>query len=154
MSFGRLATGATISADGRWLAIRTYLAAYLWPLRDGDVAAALAHPGRDVHLPLELQGEGIAFGGDRIYIDSEGQHAPVYALRDPALVPSSAEFVVRAAAGDVRGREPAVRDPLDGRRRNVVEPAPGLGRQVGARDRRDRRARGGRRVPPPAGRDG
>jgi hypothetical protein len=87
LSFGRLATGATISADGRWLAIRTYLAAYLWPLPGGGVAAALAHRGRDVHLPLELQGEGIAFGGDRIYIDSEGRHGPVYALRYPALAP-------------------------------------------------------------------
>jgi hypothetical protein len=85
--YGRLATGAAISADGRWLIIRTYLAAYLWPLRDGDVAAALAGRRRVVPVPLELQGEGITFSGDRIYLDSEGRHTPVYVGRFPILTP-------------------------------------------------------------------
>jgi hypothetical protein len=85
--YGRLATGAAISADGRWLIIRTYLAAYLWRLRGGDVAAALGGRRRVIPLPLELQGEGITFSGDQIYVDSEGRRTPVYVGRFPILRP-------------------------------------------------------------------
>jgi hypothetical protein len=57
----RVVTGAAASADGRVVALRTYVDAWLFPVPDGDMAAALL--GRPVRVPLpdEPQGEAIAF---------------------------------------------------------------------------------------------
>ncbi|MEO6700848.1 MAG: hypothetical protein ABI140_18535, partial [Jatrophihabitantaceae bacterium] len=45
------ATGASISADGSLVAVRTYTDAYLWPVSDGDLAAALRRPPTRIALP-------------------------------------------------------------------------------------------------------
>lgn len=105
--YGRLATGAAISADGRWLVIRTYLAAYLWPLQRGDVPAALAAHPREIALPLELQGEGIAFDGDRIWVDSEGRHGPVYVGRFPLLAPPTPPSTPQSTSPSTAASTPA-----------------------------------------------
>lgn len=57
-------TGAATSADGTAIALRTYTDAYLFPVRDGDVVAALAASPVRVPLPNEAQGEAIAFQPD------------------------------------------------------------------------------------------
>ena len=57
-------TGAAASPDGTAIALRTYTDAYLFPTRDGDVAAALAAKPVRVPLPDEAQGEAIAFQPD------------------------------------------------------------------------------------------
>jgi len=95
LAYGREATGAAISADGRWLAVRTYLDAYFWRLRGGNVPAALAARPTEVGLPLQLQGEGIALAPGRFYLDTEGRHSAVqvvpYAPLKPPPPPSSSE---------------------------------------------------------------
>lgn len=57
-------TGAATSADGTAIALRTYTDAYLFPMRDGDVVAALTEKPVRVPLPNEPQGEAIAFQPD------------------------------------------------------------------------------------------
>jgi hypothetical protein len=54
-------TGAAASADGRVVALRSYVDAWLFVVPDGDVAGALL--GRPVRVPLpnEPQGEAITF---------------------------------------------------------------------------------------------
>jgi hypothetical protein len=74
------ATGASVSHDGTLLAVRTYTSAYVWALRGADVAAALrARPVR-VALPRQRQGEGVAFSGRSLLVDSEGRHSAVDAV--------------------------------------------------------------------------
>ncbi len=77
------ATGAALSRDGTLLAVRTYADAYLWSVRDGDVASALRRAPTRVPLPVQRQGEGIAFRGDDLLVDSEGVDQPVYAVPVP-----------------------------------------------------------------------
>ncbi len=80
------ATGASMSADGRLLAIRTYTDAYLWPVVGGDVAAALSHAPSVLALPAQPQGEGIAIDGTRLLTDSEQVGSVVYQVPIPATV--------------------------------------------------------------------
>jgi len=84
------ATGATSSADGTELAIRTYTDAYLWRVSGGDVAAALRRRPVRVPLPPQPQGEGIAFDGADLLLDGEGVGTAVYRLPIPALPASTA----------------------------------------------------------------
>ncbi|WP_072802023.1 hypothetical protein [Rhodococcoides yunnanense] len=71
-----LATGGAVSADGSVAAVRTYNDVYLFPVRDGDVAGALAAGALAagastaesstgdavvVALPAQPQGEAVAF---------------------------------------------------------------------------------------------
>ena len=63
--------------------VRTYTDAYLWRVAGDDVAAALRRAPFRFALPLEQQGEGIAFDGDRLLVDSEGLASPVYAVPLP-----------------------------------------------------------------------
>jgi hypothetical protein len=84
------ATGASISADGSALAVRTYTDAYLWPLRHGDVATAVRGDPVVIPLPAQPQGEGIAVDRKRLLIDSEGAGSAVYAVPLPRLPTSRA----------------------------------------------------------------
>lgn len=60
----RVVTGAAVTADGRVVALRSYTDAWLYPVRDGDLAAAVTGSAVRVPLPDEPQGEAIAFGPD------------------------------------------------------------------------------------------
>jgi hypothetical protein len=80
---GGAATGADFSRDGSLFVVRTYTDAYLWRVRRGDLAAALHTAPVRFALPLEQQGEGIAFDGDRLLVDSEGLASAVYAVPLP-----------------------------------------------------------------------
>lgn len=57
-------TGAAASADGAVVALRTYTDAWLFPVPDDDLVAALAGEPIRVPLPREPQGEAIAFQPD------------------------------------------------------------------------------------------
>jgi hypothetical protein len=60
----RTVTGGALNADGRVLALRTYTDAWLYPVPDGDVVAALRGTPVRVPLPGEPQGEAVAFTAD------------------------------------------------------------------------------------------
>jgi len=60
----RTVTGAGMSADGQVVALRTYTDAWLYPVPDGDLAAALSGEPARVPLPGEPQGEAVAFEAD------------------------------------------------------------------------------------------
>jgi hypothetical protein len=60
----RLITGAALSADGTVAAVRTYTDAWLFPVRDGDLVAALNQTPVRIPLPDEPQGEAVAFEPD------------------------------------------------------------------------------------------
>lgn len=80
------ATGASVSRDGALLAVRTYTSAYVWRLHHGDVVAALRTRPVRVTLPREPQGEGIAFAGRSLLVDSEGRSTAVDAVALPAAL--------------------------------------------------------------------
>lgn len=74
-------SGGAVAPDGSRLAVRTLLAAVLWDVpSDGELAAALAGPGRTVALPAIVQGESLAFdpAGDALLSTAEGAPAPLY----------------------------------------------------------------------------
>jgi hypothetical protein len=86
-----LVTGGAASADGTVVALRTYTDAYLYPLADGDVLAALKRTPVRVPLPDQKQGEAIAFEPDGTLLSGgEGAGEPIRAVRGTlALVPNA-----------------------------------------------------------------
>ncbi|UQX87212.1 hypothetical protein M6D93_12980 [Jatrophihabitans telluris] len=83
------ATGASMSADGSLLVVRTYTDAYFWPVSASGIVAALQRKPYRTALPPQPLGEGIALLGSTVLVDSEGVGSAVYALPLPA-VPKSA----------------------------------------------------------------
>jgi hypothetical protein len=80
-------TGASASPDGTAIALRTYTDAYLFPMADGDVVAALAGKPVRVPLPDEAQGEAIALSPDGSLLSaSEGVGEPVNVVADAAAL--------------------------------------------------------------------
>jgi hypothetical protein len=82
LDFGdELITAADISADGRWIVIRTYGAVYAYP-RDAtsSVAEALLELPQSWPVESEMQGEALAFAADgRSYFTvSEGAGVPIF----------------------------------------------------------------------------
>ncbi|MGI5129201.1 hypothetical protein ACQEVB_20515 [Pseudonocardia sp. CA-107938] len=93
----RLVTGAAATADGRVVALRSYTDAWLYAVRDGDIAAALTGPAVRVPLPDEPQGEAIAFGADgTLYSSGETRGGVRAQLR---AVPGAAALVGDPRAG-------------------------------------------------------
>jgi hypothetical protein len=91
----RVFTGAATSADGRVVALRTYTDAWLYPVDDGDVAAALRTDPVRVPLPDEPQGEAVAFEADGTLLSaSEARRGRPGELR---AVPGAVELVGAAA---------------------------------------------------------
>jgi hypothetical protein len=80
------ATGADLSRDGSWFVVRTYTDAYLWPVADDNLGAALRSPPTRIALPRQPQGEGICFAGAALLIDSETVGSTVYRLSVARLV--------------------------------------------------------------------
>jgi hypothetical protein len=60
----RVVTGGAVSADGSVVVLRTYNDAYLFPVPNGDLLAALTSDPVRVPLPDEPQGEAIALEPD------------------------------------------------------------------------------------------
>lgn len=76
-----LPTGGDVSADGRWVLVRSYRSAYLWHRAEGqrlhEVFGSRACP---VPVAAEVQGEAIGFSADgqSYYTISEGRHPSVF----------------------------------------------------------------------------
>ncbi|PZS36419.1 MAG: hypothetical protein DLM58_01810 [Pseudonocardiales bacterium] len=79
----RTATGAALSRDGTMLAVRTYTDAYLWHVRALNMTAAIKSKPVRLALPAQPLGEGVAFAGRGLLIDSERTGSSVYALGLP-----------------------------------------------------------------------
>jgi hypothetical protein len=80
-----LVTGAASTADRSAVAIRTYTDAYLWPVPDDNLVAALAKDPVHLPLPNEAQGEAIAFEPDGSLLSaSEGTGQPLHRITGAA----------------------------------------------------------------------
>jgi hypothetical protein len=79
---GLLVTGGDISPDAARVVLRTYLAAYEWPVVNGNVAAAFRGRPAAIALPETPGGEAIAYSRDgrSLLVSSEGKQSPVYEL--------------------------------------------------------------------------
>jgi hypothetical protein len=86
-----LVTGGAVSRDGKFLALRTYTDAYVWPLTGSDVVGALARAPRRVALPPEPQGEAISFTEDDASLVVGGEQLPndIDRVPVPAAAPAS-----------------------------------------------------------------
>lgn len=107
---GQLAvTGASFSADGSRLVLRTYTDGYAWAVPGSDVAAALRRPPVRFPLPEQRQGEGVAVtpDGRSVLLSSEGVHQPVLEVPLPVATSSS------AAASSQAQRPATQRPPTD-----------------------------------------
>lgn len=92
----RVVTGAAATADGQVVALRSYTDAWLYRVKDGDVAGAFTGPAVRVPLPDEPQGEALAFGADgTLYSGSEARSGRRGVLR---AVPHAAALVDDPAA--------------------------------------------------------
>lgn len=101
----RTVTGAGLSADGSVVALRTYTDAWLFPVPDGDLAAALARDPARVPLPGEPQGEAVAFEADGTLLSaSESRGGEPGELR---AVPGALALAGETSAG------PAVAAPVE-----------------------------------------
>ena len=84
---GGLVTGADATADGRWVAIRTYEVVRLYRTgAGGDLTAVPPDDGAPLDDADEPQGEAVAFGrGDTLWLSSEagpmGDHATLSRIR-------------------------------------------------------------------------
>ncbi len=102
----RTVTGGAVTADGSVVALRTYTDAWLYPVPDGDLAAALAEDPVRVPLPGEPQGEAVAFAADGTLLSASEARGEPGELR---AVPGAAALVGVAPAAD--GPAP-VADPV------------------------------------------
>lgn len=94
---GAAVTGAALSDDGNVVALRTYSTAYLFPVRDGDVVAALTTQAPvEVRIGNQPQGESLAFtpAGDLLAGSESGGAATL----PPILVLPNAVGLVAARA--------------------------------------------------------
>jgi hypothetical protein len=96
-----MVTGGAVSPDDRWIALRTYTDAYVWPLTGSDVAGALAGEPRRVALPEAAQGEAISFTGDSsaLVVAGEGLPSAVTVIPLPAEAPAAPETTAAEGTG-------------------------------------------------------
>jgi hypothetical protein len=88
-----MVTGGAVSPDGTRVVLRTYTDAYVWPVPEGDVAAALrsGQPHR-IPLPATGHGEAVTFSADgrSLLTSTEGLPARVHVVPlDGADLPAS-----------------------------------------------------------------
>lgn len=97
-----LVTGGAVSADGKFMALRTYTDAYVWPLTASDVPAAVGEPPLAVvPLPDAPQGEAISFAADSrsLMVGSEGVGSVI------TLIPAS-DFLNQSPGAPADPAEP------------------------------------------------
>lgn len=79
----QLVTSADISPDGRWIVTRDYLMAKMWYHPEGqDIATTIKQTNCRIPLPLQEQGETIAFApdGKSLWTLSEGNRPVLYQI--------------------------------------------------------------------------
>lgn len=79
---GQLVTGGDISPDGKWVVVRTYFAAYEWPVPKKFDDWVKGSPSA-IRLAGEMQGEAICYSrnGEALITTSEGTPCPVSIVR-------------------------------------------------------------------------
>lgn len=106
----RTVTGAAMSADGAVVALRTYTDAWLFPVPDGDLAAALAGAPARVPLPGEPQGEAVAFQADGTLLSASesrgGRPGELRAVPGAAALAGQASAAPTAPAAAAPAAEP------------------------------------------------
>ena len=78
-----LISAADISPDGSWIVVRNYLSATIWHRAPGEsLAEAIGREGCRLPLPLQPQGETIAFSpdGKHLWTLSEGKEPILYQI--------------------------------------------------------------------------
>jgi hypothetical protein len=100
-----LVTGGAVSSDGRYLALRTYTDAYVWPLTGSDIPAALAATPERIPLPESPQGEAISFSADTLNLVVASEGLPT----DVTVVPLTA-VAIAAAPPPAEGVVPGFAD--------------------------------------------
>jgi hypothetical protein len=103
-------TGAASTADGSVVAVRTYTDAYLYPVPDGDLLAALGKQPLRVGLPNEKQGEAVAFEPNGALLSaSEGVGQPIRVLAGAAdlVAPKPAPAAGKGEADGAPAEAPA-----------------------------------------------
>ena len=101
-----MVTGGAVSPDDRYVALRTYTDAYVWPLTGSDVAGALGGEPRRVALPEAAQGEAVSFTGDStaLVVAGEGLPSDVTVVPLPvAHAPSTPATEAQSADGSLSG---------------------------------------------------
>ena len=98
-----MVTGGAVSPDERYVALRTYTDAYVWPLTGSDIAGALAGKPRRIALPEAAQGEAVSFTGDStaLVVAGEGVPSDVTVVPLPAAAAPSTE--AQSAGGTPSG---------------------------------------------------
>ena len=101
-----LATGGAVSRDGRFLALRTYTDAYVWPLTGSDVPAALTRTPMRIALPAAPQGEAVSFTADGRSLVVAGEVLPgdVTVVPLPASLLDRSQGTTAAADGSPTGQ--------------------------------------------------
>lgn len=95
----RLVTGGSISPTADRVVLRTYVAAWWWPVAPGQsIADAMTAIPTRLSLPAMRQGEAIAFSanGQTLYLTSEGSPALLGSVPAPALASEETSPVVGA----------------------------------------------------------
>jgi hypothetical protein len=87
------------SPDGRLFVLRTYADAYVWPLHDGDLRAALRSAPVRIRLPSQPQGEGVDVVGGTLWLSSEGRDQPIISVLLPFSPSSSAPAPGHGSSG-------------------------------------------------------
>ena len=101
-----MVTGGAVSPDERYVALRTYTDAYVWPLTGSDVAGALTGEPRRVALPDAPQGEAVSFTEDSSALVVAGEGLP----GDVTVVPLPTAAAPPAAAESADGPLPGLVD--------------------------------------------
>jgi hypothetical protein len=98
-----MVTGGAVSPDERWIALRTYTDAYVWPLTGSDVAGALAGEPRRVPLPAAAQGEAVSFTARSSALVVAGEGLPSDVTVVPLPAGAASPSGAAAADGGVSG---------------------------------------------------
>lgn len=125
------ATGASMSADGSRLVVRTYTDAYLWMIRGSDVRGALAAEPTRTPLPAQPLGEGIAFGGRGLLIDTEGAGTAVETVALPAKPRSAGTPSATTSTGTPSASIPSAATPATTKPLSAAADDPASGSSMG-----------------------
>jgi hypothetical protein len=98
-----MVTGGAVSPDERYVALRTYTDAYVWPLTGSDVAGALAGEPRRVALPEAAQGEAVSFTGDSSALVVAGEGLPSDVTVVPLPTAAAASTEAQSGEGSLSG---------------------------------------------------
>ncbi|GGL56951.1 hypothetical protein GCM10014719_67940 [Planomonospora parontospora subsp. antibiotica] len=95
------ASGAAFSPTGDRIVVRNGEKAYVWRVKNDDVAAAFKGKPIEVDLPSQRQGEGITFSADghALLVNSEGPKQPIWRVPLPKAADTETPVVPLESTG-------------------------------------------------------